>query len=166
MGQSTCVPCLCTTDESPALTQCCPTLRPVLPIPHSRPYAAPRRHARPCHHARSQLWHFYLLRSVGKGAFGKVSLVAPLLANPDLEGRRRTSVAAALARPCNPPARAADLRSLRLRLLQVRVVQHKKTKELYALKYINKARISKQRAVNNVSLPLAQSPPTPAKDCS
>ncbi|KAM0754943.1 kinase-like protein [Meredithblackwellia eburnea MCA 4105] len=49
------------------------------------------------------LWHFYLLRSVGKGAFGKV-----------------------------------------------RVVQHKKTKELYALKYINKARISKQRAVNNI----------------
>lgn len=34
---------------------------------------------------------------------------------------------------------------------QVRVVQHKKTKALYALKYINKARISKQRAVNNVS---------------
>jgi serine/threonine kinase 32 len=33
---------------------------------------------------------------------------------------------------------------------QVRVVQHKKTKALYALKYINKARISKQRAVNNV----------------
>ncbi|KAK4701238.1 hypothetical protein P7C70_g4996, partial [Phenoliferia sp. Uapishka_3] len=32
---------------------------------------------------------------------------------------------------------------------EVRVVQHKKTKELYALKYINKARISKQRAVNN-----------------
>ncbi|KAK4050080.1 hypothetical protein OIV83_003651 [Microbotryomycetes sp. JL201] len=48
------------------------------------------------------LWHFYLLRSVGKGAFGKV-----------------------------------------------RVVQHKQTKALYALKYINKARISKQRAVNN-----------------
>ncbi|GAA5998400.1 serine/threonine-protein kinase [Rhodotorula paludigena] len=49
------------------------------------------------------LWHFYLLRSVGKGAFGKV-----------------------------------------------RVVQHKKTKALYALKYINKARIVKQRAVNNI----------------
>ncbi|ORY88803.1 kinase-like domain-containing protein [Leucosporidium creatinivorum] len=49
------------------------------------------------------LWHFYLLRSVGKGAFGKV-----------------------------------------------RVVQHKQTKALYALKYINKARISKQRAVNNI----------------
>ncbi|GAA5926395.1 hypothetical protein JCM1841_007004 [Sporobolomyces salmonicolor] len=49
------------------------------------------------------LWHFYLLRSVGKGAFGKV-----------------------------------------------RVVQHKQTKTLYALKYINKARISKQHAVNNI----------------
>lgn len=35
-------------------------------------------------------------------------------------------------------------------LRQVRVVQHKQTKQLYALKYINKARISKQRAVNNV----------------
>ncbi|GAA6020437.1 hypothetical protein JCM11491_000245 [Sporobolomyces phaffii] len=49
------------------------------------------------------LWHFYLLRSVGKGAFGKV-----------------------------------------------RVVQHKQTKTLYALKYINKSRISKQHAVNNI----------------
>ncbi|KAH8917588.1 kinase-like protein [Atractiella rhizophila] len=49
------------------------------------------------------LWHFYLLRSVGKGAFGKV-----------------------------------------------RVVQHKQTKQLYALKYINKARIAKQHAVQNI----------------
>lgn len=30
-------------------------------------------------------------------------------------------------------------------------MQHKQTKALYALKYINKARVSKQRAVNNVS---------------
>ncbi|MBW0522845.1 hypothetical protein O181_062560 [Austropuccinia psidii MF-1] len=49
------------------------------------------------------LWHFYLLRSVGKGAFGKV-----------------------------------------------RVVQHKQTKALYALKYINKQRIIAQKAVSNV----------------
>ncbi|KAG0144069.1 hypothetical protein CROQUDRAFT_47838 [Cronartium quercuum f. sp. fusiforme G11] len=49
------------------------------------------------------LWHFYLLRSVGKGAFGKV-----------------------------------------------RVVQHKQTKALYALKYINKQRIVSQRAVSNI----------------
>lgn len=49
------------------------------------------------------LWHFYLLRSVGKGAFGKV-----------------------------------------------RVVQHKQTKALYALKYINKQRIVAQRAVSNI----------------
>lgn len=49
------------------------------------------------------LWHFYLLRSVGKGAFGKV-----------------------------------------------RVVQHKRTKALYALKYINKQRIAAQRAVSNI----------------
>ncbi|SJX64225.1 related to serine/threonine protein kinase [Sporisorium reilianum f. sp. reilianum] len=49
------------------------------------------------------LYHFYLLRAVGKGAFGKV-----------------------------------------------RVVQHKQTKDLYALKYINKAKCIKMRAVSNI----------------
>ncbi|ORX39886.1 putative camp-dependent protein kinase [Kockovaella imperatae] len=49
------------------------------------------------------LFHFYLLRSVGKGAFGKV-----------------------------------------------RVVQHKQSKTLYALKYINKAKCVKMRAVANI----------------
>ncbi|CAO1618155.1 unnamed protein product [Sympodiomycopsis kandeliae] len=49
------------------------------------------------------LYHFYLLRAVGKGAFGKV-----------------------------------------------RVVQHKQTKTLYALKYINKAKCIKMRAVSNI----------------
>ncbi|KAF9647211.1 kinase-like protein [Thelephora ganbajun] len=49
------------------------------------------------------LFHFNLLRCVGKGAFGKV-----------------------------------------------RVVQHKQTKDLYALKYINKARCVKQKAVSNI----------------
>ncbi|KAF8638954.1 hypothetical protein AX16_010428 [Volvariella volvacea WC 439] len=49
------------------------------------------------------LFHFILLRCVGKGAFGKV-----------------------------------------------RVVQHKQTRELYALKYINKAKCVKMRAVPNV----------------
>jgi len=49
------------------------------------------------------LFHFVLLRCVGKGAFGKV-----------------------------------------------RVVQHKQTSELYALKYINKAKCVKMRAVPNV----------------
>lgn len=49
------------------------------------------------------LYHFYLLRAVGKGAFGKV-----------------------------------------------RVVQHKQTKSLYALKYINKAKCIKMRAVSNI----------------
>lgn len=33
---------------------------------------------------------------------------------------------------------------------QVRVVQHKQTKDLYALKYINKARCVKQKAVSNI----------------
>ncbi|KAI9360818.1 kinase-like domain-containing protein [Zopfochytrium polystomum] len=50
-----------------------------------------------------ELIHFELLRSVGKGAFGKV-----------------------------------------------RIVQHKKTQKLYALKYINKAKCMKQRAVKNI----------------
>ncbi|KAI8372757.1 kinase-like domain-containing protein [Radiomyces spectabilis] len=49
------------------------------------------------------LSHFTLLRSVGKGAFGKV-----------------------------------------------RVVQHKRTKQLYALKYINKAKCIQMRAVENI----------------
>ncbi|KAL1920330.1 uncharacterized protein VTP21DRAFT_1476 [Calcarisporiella thermophila] len=47
--------------------------------------------------------HFNLMRSVGRGSFGKV-----------------------------------------------RVVQHKKTKEMYALKYINKAKCVKMRAIKNV----------------
>ncbi|KAG0304115.1 hypothetical protein BGZ98_005914 [Dissophora globulifera] len=50
-----------------------------------------------------ELSHFHLLRSVGKGAFGKV-----------------------------------------------RVVQHKYTKEIYALKYINKAKCIRMRAVENI----------------
>ncbi|KAG0214635.1 hypothetical protein BGX28_001673 [Mortierella sp. GBA30] len=50
-----------------------------------------------------ELSHFHLLRSVGKGAFGKV-----------------------------------------------RVVQHKKTKEIYALKYINKTKCIRMRAVENI----------------
>lgn len=33
---------------------------------------------------------------------------------------------------------------------QVRVVQHKQTRELYALKYINKSKCVKMRAVNNI----------------
>ncbi|CAG8437601.1 6229_t:CDS:2 [Acaulospora colombiana] len=53
--------------------------------------------------AEVELSHFHLLRSVGKGAFGKV-----------------------------------------------RVVQHKHTKVLYALKYINKAKCIKMRAIENI----------------
>jgi len=50
-----------------------------------------------------ELNHFLLLRSVGKGAFGKV-----------------------------------------------RVVQHKKTEQVYALKYINKVKCMKMKAVDNI----------------
>ncbi|CAG8504325.1 2211_t:CDS:2 [Scutellospora calospora] len=53
--------------------------------------------------AEVELSHFHLLRSVGKGAFGKV-----------------------------------------------RVVQHKRSKIIYALKYINKAKCIKMRAVENI----------------
>lgn len=71
-----------------------------------------------------------LLRSVGKGAFGKVRLIAGatfflivlnLCAWPHLV----------------PPH-------------QVRVVQHKQTRDLYALKYINKAKCVKMKAVANI----------------
>ena len=37
-----------------------------------------------------------------------------------------------------------------IQLLKVRVVQHKQTSELYALKYINKAKCVKMRVVPNV----------------
>lgn len=33
---------------------------------------------------------------------------------------------------------------------KVRVVQHKQTRDLYALKYINKSKCVKMRAVNNI----------------
>jgi len=66
------------------------------------------------------LYHFDLLRAVGKGAFGKVCYV-------------------------------------RLHLLltyhlfeQVRVVQHKRAKKIYALKYIDKTRCLQQKAVANI----------------
>ena len=34
--------------------------------------------------------------------------------------------------------------------MQVRVVQHKQTRDLYALKYINKAKCVKMKAVANI----------------
>ena len=64
------------------------------------------------------LFHFVLLRCVGKGAFGKVRSSPP----------RRS--------PPTPP--------------QVRMVQHKQTRELYALKYINKSKCVKMKAVANI----------------
>lgn len=82
------------------------------------------------------LWHFYLLRSVGKGAFGKV-------------GDERWSIQLLVT--------AMLMVSLSLRLsrrLQVRVVQHKQTKALYALKYINKQVIQCTINVYNLSTTL------------
>ena len=67
------------------------------------------------------LFHFLLLRCVGKGAFGKVGLSFLCI-----------------------------LYSYFILFLKVRVVQHKQTSELYALKYINKAKCVKMKAVPNV----------------
>jgi len=67
------------------------------------------------------LFHFVLLRCVGKGAFGKACPLSSLVHVPRL--------------PDSP---------------QVRVVQHKQTRELYALKYINKTKCVKMKAVPNV----------------
>jgi serine/threonine kinase 32 len=39
---------------------------------------------------------------------------------------------------------------LDLTVIQVRVVQHKQTRELYALKYINKSKCVKMKAVPNI----------------
>ena len=67
------------------------------------------------------LFHFVLLRCVGKGAFGKVRASAGVL-SARLTGR----------------------------YYKVRVVQHKQTRDLYALKYINKAKCVKMKAVANI----------------
>lgn len=72
--------------------------------------------------AEVTLYHFSLHRAVGKGAFGKVCL-------------------------------CLDDNGLLLNTLvysQVRVVEHKQTKKLYALKYIDKAQCIRQQAVANV----------------
>jgi serine/threonine kinase 32 len=76
------------------------------------------------------LFHFVLLRSVGKGAFGKVS-VAPG------------------AVPFFRPVKRIHLCDVATPF-QVRVVQHKQTRDLYALKYINKAKCVKMKAVANI----------------
>lgn len=67
------------------------------------------------------LFHFVLLRCVGKGAFGKVRIIHIGVCSSDAE---------------HAP--------------QVRVVQHKQTRELYALKYINKPKCVKMKAVANI----------------
>lgn len=68
------------------------------------------------------LYHFNLHRAVGKGAFGKVRLPAHLA-----------------FRLASSPS-----------CTQVRVVEHKKSKKLYALKYMEKAKCIKQKAVANI----------------
>jgi serine/threonine kinase 32 len=71
------------------------------------------------------LFHFFLLRSVGKGAFGKVRS-----SSSTKDGKRSLMKGISGA--------------------QVRVVQHKQTKTLYALKYINKQKCVKMKAVANI----------------
>jgi len=68
------------------------------------------------------LFHFMLLRCVGKGAFGKVPFSPRLI-------------------PISSPIKFFS---------QVRVVQHKQTRDLYALKYINKTKCVRMKAVANV----------------
>jgi len=68
------------------------------------------------------LYHFDLHRVVGKGAFGKV--------------RHPSSYYSLFFRSCP--------------CIQVRVVQHKKSKKLYALKYMNKQQCMRQKAVANI----------------
>ena len=69
------------------------------------------------------LYHFDLHRAVGKGAFGKVYIKFIFINYSPAHAHCR---------------------------LQVRVVEHKRTKKLYALKYIDKAKCIKQKAVANV----------------
>lgn len=68
------------------------------------------------------LFHFMLLRCVGKGAFGKVTFLRTLSQSLYLSNT----------------------------FSQVRVVQHKQTRDLYALKYINKTKCVRMKAVANV----------------
>lgn len=70
------------------------------------------------------LFHFDLHRAVGKGAFGKVRYTFILLSSLSFSDFIGT--------------------------WQVRVVEHKRSKELYALKYIDKAKCIKQKAVANI----------------
>ena len=72
------------------------------------------------------LFHFVLLRCVGKGAFGKVCLYSIIGGS------------------------FSQVSRMHVCLGQVRVVQHKQTKELYALKYINKPKCVKMKAVPNI----------------
>jgi serine/threonine kinase 32 len=68
------------------------------------------------------LYHFDLHRAVGKGAFGKVCTTNPslILYHPFFFHHK------------------------------VRVVEYKRTKKLYALKYIDKAKCIRQKAVANI----------------
>lgn len=64
--------------------------------------------------------HFHILRAIGKGAFGKVSLLWSCLG------------------------------SILLLSFQVCIVKKKDTKQMYAMKYMNKIQIIRKRAVENV----------------
>ena len=67
------------------------------------------------------LYHFELHRVAGKGSFGKVCLSSPKY-----------------------------LRCFSTNPTQVRVVEHKRTKKLYALKYMDKQQCIKQKSVANI----------------
>jgi serine/threonine kinase 32 len=71
--------------------------------------------------AEVNLFQFELHRAVGKGAFGKVCLSVAFVVSP-----------------------------VDHMVSQVRVVEHKRSKKLYALKYIDKQKCVKQKAVANI----------------
>lgn len=82
-----------------------------------------------------------------------LKLISPLISTP--KSTSFTSISfvawakALLERSALAP-RAGRKFSIVLTRTQVRVVQHKQSKDIYALKYINKARCVKQKAVSNI----------------
>ena len=98
--------------------------------------------------------------SCGRSARARSARCVPALSTttPASRCERFSAAQARHARPGTPTSADPLFPSSHV---QVRVVQHKKTKALYALKYINKARISKQRAVNNVRRPPSRSASSP-----
>ena len=74
-------------------------------------------------HSTVDFSHFHILRAIGKGAFGKVS---------------------------SPPPSPPPPSSIPFPPCQVCIVKKRDTKQMYAMKYMNKVQIIKKHAVENV----------------